>query len=177
MFSLRVDEQIQLKLVHPSFAPLYVELVKENYDDLAEFLVWPPHCKTKADFEGFVKRMLHEYADGKSITCGIFYYDELAGNVCYKDIDHDLKKVEIGYWLAGKHQGKGIVTRVCRMLIDYAFDELKVDKVEISAATENKASRAVCERLGMTLEGVITNAENINGRIVDHAVYGLKRNS
>ncbi|HIF9169539.1 TPA: GNAT family N-acetyltransferase, partial [Photobacterium damselae] len=42
-------------------------------------------------------------------------------------------------------------------------------------AIENKASRKVCERLGLTLEGIITRAENINGRVVDHAVYGLSR--
>lgn len=176
MFSLKIDKQIQLKLVHPSFAPLYVKLAKENYDDLAKWLVWPPHCQTEEDFSVFITQMLHEYADGKSMTCGVFFNDELVGNVCYKCIDHQLKKVEIGYWLASRYQGKGIVTRVCKMLVDYAFDELLMDKVEISAATGNKASRAVCERLGMTLEGVITNVENINGRIVDHAFYGLKRN-
>lgn len=48
-----------------------------------------------------------------------------------------------------------------------------MDKIEISAATENLASRAVCERLGMKLEGIISNAENIDGRIVNHAVYSL----
>ena len=56
-----------------------------------------------------------------------------------------------------------------------AFTDLDMDKVEISAAEKNVASRKVCERLGFKLEGVITQAENINGRIVDHAVYGLSR--
>jgi len=56
-----------------------------------------------------------------------------------------------------------------------AFIELSMSKVEISAAVENQASRSVCERLGFTLEGIITRAENLNGRIVDHAVYGLSR--
>lgn len=50
-----------------------------------------------------------------------------------------------------------------------------MEKVEISAAVENAASRAVCERLGCELEGIITRNENLNGRIVDHAIYGLER--
>lgn len=60
-------------------------------------------------------------------------------------------------------------------LIRYAFTELEMHKVQISAATENRPSRALCERLGMSLEGVITRAENLNGRVVDHAIYGLSR--
>lgn len=60
-------------------------------------------------------------------------------------------------------------------LIDIAFNKLDMEKVEISAATGNQSSRKVCERLHFTLEGIITRDENLNGRIVDHAIYGLHR--
>ena len=86
-----------------------------------------------------------------------------------------LKKVEMGYWVSEEYQGLGIITRSATTLIDMAFTDLGMLKVQISAAIENKASRKVCERLGLTLEGIITRAENINGRVVDHAVYGLSR--
>ncbi|MFA0502952.1 GNAT family N-acetyltransferase, partial [Vibrio sp. 10N.222.46.A1] len=59
--------------------------------------------------------------------------------------------------------------------IDIAFNELDMEKVEISAATGNQSSRKVCERLHFTLEGIITRNENLNGRIIDHAIYGLHR--
>ena len=62
-----------------------------------------------------------------------------------------------------------------RKLIDIAFTDWDLDKIEIPVAVENRPSRAVCERLGMELEGVIRNAENLNGRIVDHARYALHR--
>lgn len=52
-----------------------------------------------------------------------------------------------------------------------------MEKIQISAATGNQPSRNVCERLGFVLEGIITRAENLNGRVVDHAVYGLGRTS
>ncbi|MFX3824761.1 GNAT family N-acetyltransferase, partial [Streptococcus suis] len=59
--------------------------------------------------------------------------------------------------------------------IEMAFRELNMQKVEISAAVDNAPSRNVCKRLGFNLEGIITCAENLNGRVVDHAVYGLSR--
>ncbi|BCE01498.1 GNAT family N-acetyltransferase [Marinicellulosiphila megalodicopiae] len=175
MFSLEVDNEIKLSLVQKSFSPIFAQLVQENLPYLEQWLAWPPHCKIEQDFASFIRKSLHDYADGKSMVCGIFYDEVLVGNASFNTINNELKKVEIGYWLTESAQGNGIITRVCKKLIEIAFDELLMDKVEISAATENLASRAVCERLGMQLEGVISNAENLNGRIVDHAIYGLHR--
>lgn len=175
MFTRIVDEEIQLALLQPSFAPLYAQLVQENEAYLSQWLAWPPHCKTENDFKAFIKKSLHEYAEGTNMYLSIFYYNQLVGNVGFNTIDYALKKVIIGYWLAEKLQGKGIMTRCCQYLIHIAFKELGMDKVQISAATGNQPSRAVCERLGMQLEGIITHNENLNGRIVDHAIYGLKR--
>jgi len=175
LFSSKVDKDIKLSLVQESFAPIYTQLAQENFTYLEHWLAWPPHCKNEQDFASFIRKSLHDYADGKSMVCGIFYNEKLVGNVSFNTINHELKKVEIGYWLTESVQGNGIMTRVCKKLIEIAFNELLMHKVEISAATENSASRAVCERLGMKLEGIISNAENLNGRIVDHAIYGLHR--
>ena len=175
MFSRIIDEEIKVSLVQESFAPMYLELVKDNFTYLEKWLAWPPHCKSKQDFISFIRKSLHDYADGKSMVCGIWFNEELVGNISFNTINHQLKKVEIGYWLKESAQGNGIITRVCEKFIDIAFIELEMHKIEISAASENLASRAVCERLGMKLEGVISHAENLNGRIVEHAIYGLHR--
>ena len=173
MFSMEVDQDIQLALIDAHFSERYETLAKANYDYLKQWLAWPDLCKSADDFKQFAKRSLHDYADGKSLTCALFYQDQLVGNISFNDIDHKLKKVTIGYWLSADHQGKGIITRACQHLIQYAFNELYMQKIQISAAKDNLASRSVCERLNMTLEGVITHAEKIDGRILDHAVYGL----
>ena len=175
MLLIEVDEEIQLCSVRESFAPVYVELVKENFDYLVNWLVWPPHFKTEKDFGHFIARCKKEHEKGEAITFGIMYKEKLVGNITYKYIDNELMKVEIGYWIAAKCQGKGIVTRSCARLVEYAFTDLNMDKVEMCVASENKPSRAVCERLGMTLEGIISNAECVQGRILNHAIYGLHR--
>ena len=60
-------------------------------------------------------------------------------------------------------------------MINYAFTELSVEKVQISAAEENISSRSVCERLGMTLEGTLSNQEKVGESIYSHAIYGIWR--
>ncbi|MFM2484975.1 GNAT family N-acetyltransferase [Celerinatantimonas yamalensis] len=173
MFKVVVDNEITLHLVHEAFVSKYVELTKESHEYISQWMAWPLFCKTEDDFKKFVKGSLHKYADGKSMNCSIEYRGDIVGNCGFNTINHDLKVVEIGYWLGEQYQGHGIITRACQYLIDYAFTQLGMHKIQISAAEENISSRSVCERLGMTLEGVITNREKIGERILNHAIYGL----
>lgn len=175
MLKLNVDDEIELALVHESFCSRYEELAREDYEHLAKWLTWPPFVKSRDDFLRFVRQSLCDYADEKSMMCGILFRGELVGNICFKSIDRTLKKVEIGYWLTSSHQGKGIITRACQKLIGIAFTEMGMEKIEMSVAENNFPSRAVCERLGMTLESIVTNAESLNGQMVNHAIYGLQK--
>ena len=175
MLLIDVDKEIQLTPVQESYAREYVELAKKNYDYLAKWLVWPPFTKTEKDFSDFISRCKRDYENGDAITFGVIYSGNLIGNIAYKNINTELKKVEIGYWIVENHQGKGIISRACTRLVEYAFTNLGMNKVEMCVATDNLPSRTVCERLGMTMEGTITNAEIVQGRILDHAIYGLHR--
>jgi len=176
MFIQKVDDEISLALVQESFASKYSELVADQLDYLSQWLAWPPHCTSEQDFRLFVQRVLHEYAEGKTVTCAIIYHGEIVGNCSCFDINYDTKSLEIGYWLSQCHQGKGIVTRVVKHLIEFAFNELKMEKVQLSAAVENTPSRKVAERAGMVLEGIVTNQEKVGERILDHAIYGIHNN-
>ncbi|WP_375750444.1 GNAT family N-acetyltransferase [Vibrio sp. HN007] len=173
MFSWKVDNEIELCLVDYRLAPVYVELAKQNYDNLSQWLQWPRVSKTEENFKAFIKQSLHDYADGKSLVCAIQYNGKIVGNIGFNTIAPEREMVEIGYWLAEPFQGKGIVTRCCQHLIHHAFNNMGISKVQICAAEGNKASRAVCERLEMTLEGVIRHKERVGEKILNHAVYGL----
>lgn len=175
MFTRKIDERIALALVQPSFAKAYLAIVNEQREDLAQYLPWAANARDEAFFLTFINNSLHDYADGKSLTCAIIYEGQIAGNISFNQIDYKLSKVHIGYWLSQKYRGQGIITQCVNQLIEIAFDELQLNKIEIRVATANLASRAVPERLNFNLEGIITQAENVNGIIVDHAVYGLKK--
>ena len=122
MFKLKVDDDIELKLVEKSFAPLYVKLAQDNYDYLRKWLVWPPKCKSEKDFIIFINKSREEYKEKKSLVCGVYFKNELVGNVSFNTINHELKKVEVGYWLVESVSGNGIITKACKKLIKYAFE-------------------------------------------------------
>jgi ribosomal-protein-serine acetyltransferase len=65
------------------------------------------------------------------------------------------------------------MTRAVKALIDHAFGELGLHRVEIRAAAENRRSRAIPERLGFEQEGILREAERVGERYQDLVVYGL----
>ena len=161
----------------PKSAKKYLTIVKKEREYLSQWVAWSLNAESEDFFLTFIKKSLLEYAEGKGMVCAIIYNGELVGNIGFNAIEHNLKRATIGYWLSEGFQGNGIMTSAVAKLIDIAFSELKLEKIQISAAVDNLPSRAVCERVGMKLEGIITNSENINGRIVDHAVYGLTKSN
>ncbi|WP_456413087.1 GNAT family N-acetyltransferase [Thiolapillus sp.] len=175
MFRLIVDAEINLVFPEDALAPILFDLIDSNREYLGEWFPWIPDTRSVADMSRFIKSSISGFADGKQFVCGIEYQGNIVGVVSYYKIDRELKKANMGYWLAESAQGKGVMTRCCKYLLHYAFDRLDMEKVEIIAASVNQRSRKLCERLGMTLEGVITNAEKLPQGIVDHAVYGLHK--
>ncbi len=175
MFKLDVDNEIALVLIDYSMAEVFSEVATRNRDYLCQWLAWPRFCQSPQDFRLFIQRSLHDYADGKSLTCSVWYEGELVGNISFNEINDDLQRATMGYWLSESHQGKGIITRAANAMIEIGFEHLELEKIQLQAATMNLASRSVAERLGMNLEGIITRNEKIGDEYLDHAIYGLSR--
>jgi len=74
----------------------------------------------------------------------------------------------IGYGLAPDAVGHGYMTESVRRLVEIAFDELNLHRVEINVMPRNAPSIAVAERSGFVREGLSPRYLQINGRWEDH---------
>ncbi|BFO22073.1 hypothetical protein SHKM778_84610 [Streptomyces sp. KM77-8] len=70
---------------------------------------------------------------------------------------------EIGFWGAKEHRGNGYITEAALAASRWAFTRMSVDRVEWRAEVGNTASRAVAERAGFTVEGVLRSSLNNKG--------------
>lgn len=172
MFIRKIDDELQLALPQKGFEKKYFEIIDSQRAYFSEWLSWVANY-SREDADSFVSRSLHGYADGKSLTCSILYHGEIVGNISFNTINHDLKKVEIGYWLSQDYQGKGIMTRAVKAMLAIAKNELGMEIASIRASEGNLPSRAVTERLDFSFDGIIKNAEWVNGKIFNHVVYTL----
>lgn len=173
MFAYTLDNEIRLLLLHESMDKRLCQLVNENRDYLTKWLPWVPNSQTPQHYQAYIKQSLTQYANGQAMVCAIEYQGAIVGVGGFNSIDRHLSVAALGYWLGEAYQGNGVMTRVCQFLLDYAFDELQLSKVQLAAAVGNKPSRQIAKRLGMELEGVIRRQEKVGDQVLDHAVYGI----
>lgn len=175
MFTLKVNEHIILRILSARDASRLFQITDESRAYLRKWLPWVDDTKSPDDSFSFIKSSLQLYNKQTAVTLGIFYQDTLVGVVGYNKVDYRNKIGSIGYWLAENYQGNGIMTASVRTLIDYGFERLKLNRVDIHAAVENYPSRHIAEHLGFQCEGQIRQAEWLYDHYVDHKIYGLLR--
>ena len=125
-----------------------------------------------SDTENFLKSIIGNEKSGNLVYC-IWYNEEFAGLIGYKDTDWVNHKTEFGYWLAENMQGKGIITSVLKVLIPYTFKKQKINRIQIKVALGNTRSASIAERLGFKKEGVEREGEYHNRKYLDLQVYSL----
>jgi len=176
MFEHKVDDDITLRLLEPRHADALFALVDANRQHLRQWLPWLDANSAVSDTLQFIKMTQKQFADNAGFVAGIWYCGDIVGVVGHNRIDWENRISYPGYWLTEGFQGKGIMTKSCHALINHAFGELNLNRVDIRCAVENSKSRAIPERLGFRQEGVIRQAEWLYDKFVDHVVYGVLSN-
>ena len=98
---------------------------------------------------------------------------KFVGLVDVKNIDWNVPKAELGSFIDRQHQGKGIVSKATRFVIEHIVEDYKFIKLLCRANSRNKASIAVILKNGFELEGTIRkDYRTTKGEIVDLNYYG-----
>lgn len=146
-------------------------LVKAN-PDLEEWMPWAAEQDLAAT-ERFIAVAEEQLRDGKGFQAAIEPEEGIVGVVGLHTIDWVNRNTSIGYWLAEGARGRGLMTNAVRALLDHAFHELELHRIEIHCAPENRPSRAIPERLGFREEAHLRETELVGGRYLDSVVYGM----
>ncbi|MCB2299250.1 GNAT family N-acetyltransferase [Clostridium tagluense] len=123
------------------------------------WLPWVSSTKGVDDIVPFIKVAQKQYVSGEGFKEILMFQGNYAGFTGYYNVDLNIKSASIGYWLGEPYQNKGIMARALKVFIDYAFNKMGLNKMEILIAEENFKSRALPEKYGFKEEGIIRDAE------------------
>ena len=156
--------------------------VTQSIAELKPWLPWAQKAPTAGEAELTCRQMAARFAQRTDLPLLIFERardgdcGRLLGGSGLHRIDWSVPRFEIGYWRRSGEQGRGVISEAVRVLARFAFDQLGARRVEIRMSSDNRRSRAVAERCGFTLEGVLRqDSLDVRGRPRDTVVYARVR--
>lgn len=159
----------------PHHAHALSKLVQHNLLHLQAYLPAVAELASLAEAHAYLEAVVEWGAAGQILEWYIFSGDVLCGSIRVKDIDTFDRKAAIGYFLGSQFAGQGYMTASVRVVLDYCFNVLQLNRIALHCAATNAPSMAVAARLGFTLEGILRQDEWLNGAFVDQYVYSLLR--
>jgi ribosomal-protein-serine acetyltransferase len=98
------------------------------------------------------------------------------GMLFIKSLDWRIPKAELAYYIDKEYEGAGIVSKALEWLVNYAFNELKINKLFLRVAPDNMGSKRVAEKNGFVVEGILRNDfKQGDGTLIDLLYYGRLR--
>jgi RimJ/RimL family protein N-acetyltransferase len=153
-------------------------VITQSLSHLRPWMPWAQDAPTVESAELVVRRMQADFIARRDLCFQIYARrpdgspGRLLGGTGLHRIDWAVRRFEIGYWVRPEAAGQGHVSEAVRLLTALAFGRLGARRVEIRCDTRNLKSRAVAERCGFALEGVLrSNVLGVDGHARDTAVF------
>jgi ribosomal-protein-serine acetyltransferase len=177
MFCHPLAEDAALVLRTPAIAEQYHALIVANLERLALWEPWaaagsPTLESTRGSVEAAGRAWLEGSALPMAIAVRVGGDWRLVGSVGLR-IDGSRRTADIGFWIDGSYEGRGLVSRGVTAVLDEAFGPLGLEKVTLHAEVANVRSRALARHLGFVEEGVLRAAIAFPNERRDDVAHGL----
>lgn len=102
--------------------------------------------------------------------------EQLVGGITLSNIRRGVSQAAaVGYWIGLPHVRKGYANAALDRVARYAFEDLRLHRVEAACMPSNAASLRTLEKADFRREGIAKGYLKINGRWEDHVLFGLTR--
>lgn len=196
VFFLAIDRELRVSTLHPEDAEKLFKLVERNRSRLrpwipASALPESVSAARRLIIESFFNSLSHsvdllaEYPEyyqeldeylppvHPPLEMGIWAKGILVGQLMLVRLQDNFSAAEFGYWIDGEKEGQGIVTRCVGGLMDYAIDNMGIERFMIGCAADNRRSSAIPERLGYRLLARVPDAELVGDLVYDRLIYEI----
>ncbi len=170
-------DTFRIRLIAEEDASALFELIEKNKIRLRDY--FPNSIKSIVSQESALLYILEKIRQSQSKVFYCFVVEEqkvkgLIGIVFLKNVEWTIPKAELAYFIDAGSEGKGIITKSLQQVIGYGFETLKLNKLYLRVAGDNKASQRVAEKNGFRREGTLrSDFKTSDGKLIDLIYYGL----
>ncbi|MBI2721493.1 MAG: GNAT family N-acetyltransferase [Bacteroidetes bacterium] len=163
-------ERLHLKQIVKTDA---ADIFKFRSDEEVMRFIPRPVAKTIEDAEKVVEMIAENIANLSGINWGIHLKEkpELIGIIGYVKLHKDNARAEVGYALHRDHHSKGIIHEALQEVLNYEFNEMKLNSVEALINPQNSRSINAIEKLNFKHEGHLREYTFYNNKFSDALIY------
>lgn len=139
---------------------------------------WPADALDRNAFRRRLRRQYLEIEEDRGYPFFIFDLadNRLLGGVSLSNVRRGVTQAgTVGYWIGADYACRGYMTEAVCAVVGFAFNGLKLHRVDAVCIPDNRPSRRLLERLGFTEEGRVRGILKINGAWRDHVSYAILR--
>jgi ribosomal-protein-alanine N-acetyltransferase len=138
---------------------------------------WPPDALSRGNFRARLSRYTEDWRTDQGYNFFIFRSDEaLAGGIGLSNLRRGVAETaSLGYWIGQSFARQRLMTAALPLVIDFAFERLRLHRVEAACLPTNVPSRALLRRTGFHEEGYARNYLLIDGKWQDHLLFAVLR--
>ena len=145
-----------------------------KYEEVCKYFPFNPIDNIE-DYRQKVEHWVSNYKNGSYFHWGIEWKEagELIGTINLGNVEEECQMSDTCYMLSPKFWNRGIMSEVLTSILDYAFDEIGLHRVQAEVFEGNDASSVVLKKCGMTFEGVARKKYYKNGQYIDVALWAI----
>jgi ribosomal-protein-serine acetyltransferase len=172
-----VGRRVVLRPNAPSFAPLLSAAARESLATVGRWMPWCHADRTEQDSVDWYRACeRHWDADTEYEFSAFAVSGEYVGAAGLNQFNRVHNFANLGYWVRESWQGRGVAAEAVRLLAEFGFRVLELDRIEIVVAAENLSSRRVAEKAGACYEGIARRRILLRDQVLDAAMYSLVPN-
>lgn len=143
--------------------------------EIADTMISLPHPYPDGEAERYISRKLIEREAGSSVTYIIEKKEEkgFCGIIELRDLDFEHSLGELSFWLAREAWGQGFMSEAVHIMVQYAFEELGLNRLYAYHMLRNPATGRVLEKNGFRQEGLLRQRVQKWGKYEDVALMAI----
>jgi ribosomal-protein-serine acetyltransferase len=152
------------------------EAVLESKVQLSPWLAWCHAQYSVEDSRSWISSRVKAFPAGHDYAFGIFdEANRLLGGCGLNKISEEERMANLGYWVRSSAICRGVASSAIRLLVEWAFMNTQLVRLEILVSTQNVPSQRAAEKAGAIREGVLRSRISRGGKSHDCVVYSFIR--
>ncbi|MBG9615726.1 GNAT family N-acetyltransferase [Bacillus cereus] len=175
-----VTNRLLVRMPQPRDGKVVYDAINASSKELKPWVTFAHKKYTEEEIEIIIRKQYLNFLQRQDLTFLVFKQEsqDFVASVSLHKINWNIRKFEIGYWIHSHFSGNGYMLEAIQGIMDFAFQQLQANRLEIQCESKNIKSCAIPKKLGFQLEGILERSTKaVDGsELRDICLFALTRN-